>query len=138
MDIFEIRYMQAKLLALAYQQRFFGNGDKHPFFDFAVTELTYYLQAVSNLRGNRIGQRIARSFLKYLEDEPQEKKDNKRYVLPLSKNQAYRIAEEIVKKNIERHTAYEIELLLDKDNNETTTRPISPADLRRLMDISPF
>ena len=90
-------YMQAKLLALAFQRRFYGNGDRHPFYDCAVTELTYYLDAVSDLHGNRLGQKIARNFRKFLNEEPEEKRERKTYVLPLSQNQAYRIAEEIIK-----------------------------------------
>ena len=114
----EIQYMQAKLLALAFQRKFFGNGERHPFFDCAVTELTYYLYAVSDLRGNRIGQRIAREFVKYLKNEPQEKRDKKTYVLPLSLNQAYRIAEEIVKHDIKIMTSYEIECQQECNNEE--------------------
>ena len=107
--------MQAKLLALAFQRRFYGNGDRHPFYDCAVTELTYYLDAVSDLHGNRLGQKIARNFRKFLNEEPEEKRERKTYVLPLSQNQAYRIAEEIIKNDIPILTAYEIECQQDDE-----------------------
>ena len=108
-------YMQAKLLALAFQRRFYGNGDRHPFYDCAVTELTYYLDAVSDLHGNRLGQKIARNSRKFLNEEPEEKRERKTYVLPLSQNQAYRIAEEIIKNDIPILTAYEIECQQDDE-----------------------
>lgn len=111
----ETQYMQAKLLALAFQRRFYGNGERHPFFECAVTELTYYLNAISDLKGNRLGQRIAREFRKYLNEEPQEKREKKTYVLPLSCNQAYRLAEEIVKHDIHPMTAFEIACQQDDD-----------------------
>lgn len=114
----EIEYMQAKLLALAFQRKYFGNGEKHPFFRCAEIELSYLLNEVSNLKGNRVGQRIARNFRKYMEDEPEEKREHRTYVLPLSANQAYRIAEEIIKHEIPVHTSYEIECMQEYEEDE--------------------
>jgi hypothetical protein len=110
----EIEYMQSKLLALAFQRKYFGNGERHPFFRCAEIELFYLLNEVSNLKGNRIGQRVARNFRKYMEDEPEEKREHRTYVLPLSSNQAYRIAEEIIKHEIPVLASYEIEKIPDQ------------------------
>ena len=110
--------MQSKLLALAFQRKYFGNGERHPFFRCAEIELSYLLNEVSNLKGNRIGQRIARNFRKYMEDEPEEKREHRTYVLPLSSNQAYRIAEEIIKHKIPVLASYEIESQIVREDME--------------------
>ena len=117
MDPFLVNYVKAKLLALAFQRRYLGNGERHPFFYYAITELTYYLKSVSDLKGNRTGQRVSRQFIKMLEDESEEKQKNKMYVLPLSQKQAYVIAKEIVGHNIPCMTAYEIGCMEEEDDD---------------------
>lgn len=112
-----IGYMQAKLLALAFQMKYLGNGDRHPFFNYAITELTYYLKSVADLKGNRKGQIVARNFVVMLKNEPEEKQKHKRYVLPLSNKQAYVIAKEIVEHNIPCMTAYEIGRMEEDDDD---------------------
>ena len=114
-----LNYMTARIVCMAGQRKWYGNGAKNPYFEYAEIELKYIINAVADLRGrSRIGLLIARQHRKWFEDE--EKQERKTYVCGISEKQAFRIAEEMYDHDIQILSALEIEKkwLEDEGNEE--------------------
>lgn len=103
-----LKYMTAKIMCLSRQCKWYENGDKNPYFEYADIELRHITNAVADLRGRtREGLTFARILRKWFEDK--EIQEYKPYVCGLSEDQAFSIAEEMYNNDIQFMTALEIE-----------------------------
>jgi hypothetical protein len=104
----EIKYLTARIYALASQLHFFA-GQTHPYYDYACKEFYYIVDEIAKNRGTCIGVRIARSIRHRLDNEAEETKTTKTFVACISPKQAYRLAQAVIKFDIELKTAIQIE-----------------------------
>ena len=98
----KLEYYAAKIYALSGQPKFRGNGtnrEYNTFFDYARVELLYFLDHISNLQSKKKSVVIARNFCKMMSDEKWAKESW--MVCPISKKQAYVLAEIAIANNIQ-------------------------------------